>query len=209
MDSLTLLTQPLLTAGNMPVSVGDLAGFITGVICVWLTARGNVWNFPIGILNSGILGLVFLQQRLFADASLQMVFIVFGGLGWWKWVAQSMAVESSPVFGTSRREQLLLAAVTLIATLILWRVLVAVKGACPPIDALITAMSLAAQWQLNRRQVSNWAWWIVVDLISIPLYFSRDLPLIACLYVVFLLLCIHGWRHWRTLRPSAFAGASA
>ncbi|WP_374347258.1 nicotinamide riboside transporter PnuC [Chitinimonas sp.] len=192
----------------MPVSAGDLAGFISGLICVWLTTRGNIWNFPVGILNSAILGLVFLQQRLFADASLQIVFIVLSALGWWKWLRQGIGQESSPVFETSPREQLLLGAITVIVTLALWRVLVLLKGACPPVDALITALSLAAQWQLNKRQVSSWLWWIVVDLISIPLYISRDLPLIAALYAVFLLLCLQGWRRWCSLAPATMRQAA-
>jgi len=199
MDILVSLTTPFFVVGGMPTSIGDVLGFVTGVICVWLTARANVWNFPAGILNSAILGLVFLQQRLFADASLQIVFVVLSMMGWWQWWHHRHARESSPVFQTSLREQLQLVGIGFVLTLTLWKILVLLKGAAPPIDALITALSLCAQWQLNRRQTSNWAWWIVVDMISIPLYWTRDLPLIAALYVIFLLICVKGWWHWRRL----------
>jgi nicotinamide mononucleotide transporter len=80
---------------------------------------------------------------------------------------------------------------------VLWKVLGLLKGSVPIIDALVTSLSLAAQWLLNRRMLENWAWWIAVDLISIPLYVSRGLPLIAVLYVVFLLLCVQGHLRWR------------
>ena len=92
------LTAPLFVAADMPMSTGDILGFVTGIICVWLTARVNVWNFPVGILNCAILGLGFFQQRLFADASLQIVFIVLAVLGWRKWLTHHHAIESSPVF---------------------------------------------------------------------------------------------------------------
>lgn len=199
MNALDTLTHPLVTLAGMPISWGDLLGFVTGIVCVWLTARANVWNFPWGILNSAILGLVFLQQRLFADASLQIVFIVLSAWGWWQWLQGKQATEGSPVRPTSGREQLVFLAISTVLALCLWQGLVAVRGAAPPLDALITAMSLCAQWQLNRRQVSSWWWWIAVDVISIPLYWSRGLPLIAALYLVFLFICLRGWWHWRTL----------
>ena len=209
MELLELLTSPQFVAVGMPVSTGDLLGFITGLLCVWLTARANIWNFPVGILNSAILGLVFLQQRLFADASLQIVFILLSGLGWWQWLHQRHARETSPVYSSSPREQLLFLGASLVTAFVLWQILIVLRGSSPPFDALITAFSLCAQWQLNRRQVSSWAWWIVVDLISIPLYWSRGLPLIAGLYVVFLLICLKGWWHWRALTRPRLAEAAA
>lgn len=209
MDILSSLTTPLATVVDMPLSIGDLLGFSTGILCVWLTARANVWNFPIGILNSAILGLVFFQQRLFADASLQIVFIALSMIGWWRWIAGRHAKETSPVFGTSAREQVVLVGVAAITALVLWYALIRLKGASPPVDALVTALSLCAQWQLNRRQISSWAWWIVVDLISIPLYWGRELPLIACLYVIFLFLCLGGCRRWQSLTLWRLSGETA
>jgi nicotinamide mononucleotide transporter len=87
--------------------------------------------------------------------------------------------------------------IALALTLLIWSVLVQLRGSVPPLDALITALSLCAQWQLNRRQVSSWIWWIAVDLISVPLYWSRGLYLIAGLYVIFLAICVHGLQNWR------------
>ena len=209
MESLVFLTSPLFVAAGMPMSAGDILGFVTGLLCVWLTARANIWNFPVGIANSLILGLVFLQQRLFADATLQIVFIAFSIAGWWQWVHGRHARESSPVFSTTLREQLALLVIGVVAALLLWRILVSLNGSAPPVDATITVLSLCAQWQLNRRQISSWGWWIAVDIISIPLYWSRGLPLIAGLYVIFLLLCVRGWLHWRTLARLRPADAAA
>lgn len=197
MDLLAPLTAPVITLLGMPMSAGDLAGFATGIACVWLTARASIWNFPLGIANSAILGLVFLQQRLFADASLQIVFIALSVQGWLHWLSGRHAVKSAPVFASTARELQILAACGTAIGLTLWLILVQLRGAAPPIDAAITAMSLCAQWLLNQRKIANWYWWIAVDLISIPLYWSRGLPLIALLYVVFLGICVQGLLHWR------------
>ncbi|GAA5161748.1 nicotinamide riboside transporter PnuC [Viridibacterium curvum] len=200
--AMDFLTTPVLTFMGMPMSWGDISGFATGIACVWLTARANVWNFPVGIANSAILGLVFLSQRLFADACLQVVFIVMSALGLYQWLHGHYAREDSPVFRVSVAVQLRLGAVAVVMTVLFWQVLLHVKGSAPFVDALITALSLCAQWLLNRRALESWWWWIVVDLISIPLYWSRELPLIAVLYVVFLLICVRGLLSWRKLVPA-------
>lgn len=182
--------------GSAQLTVGDTLGFATGLLCVWLTAKASIWNFAWGILNSAILGVVFLDQRLFADSALQVVFIVLSLQGWVQWAAgQNAAVQGFRT--TSLREQASLLAVAAAVSLLLWLALVQLRGSSPPMDAVITALSLCAQWQLNRRQASSWVWWIAVDLISVPLYWSRGLYLIAGLYVIFLAICVHGLRNWR------------
>jgi len=196
------LTRPVLGVYGMPLSWGDMAGFVTGVVCVWLTARANIWNFPVGIANSAILGLVFFEQRLFADASLQVVFILLSVQGLLAWLEQGQASESAPVRRSSGRELGLLALSVVVVMPGLCWLLGRLNGSAPLVDALVASLSLAAQWLLNRRMLETWGFWIVVDLISIPLYISRDLPLIAGLYVIFLGLCCQGFLRWRLLVPA-------
>ena len=200
--SIPFLTDTVCTVWAMPMTVGDLAGFATGIACVALTVRAHIWNFPMGILNSLVLGLVFLDQRLFSDASLQILFIALSIQGWIVWTRGGSSSEPElPVRRTGRSEWIYLLVFTGLAWLALWRLMILAKGAAPPIDALITSMSLSAQWLLNRKHLDNWIWWVVVDLVSIPLYASRGLPLIALLYVAFLGMCVAGWVSWRKLLP--------
>jgi nicotinamide mononucleotide transporter len=185
--------------GSVDLTVGDALGFATGLLCVWFTTKASAWNFLWGIVNSLILGVVFLDQKLFADSALQVVFIVLSVQGWWQWSTRGNP-QTEGFRLTSVREQTRLLGVAIAVALLLWLVLVELRGSAPPLDALITALSLCAQWQLNRRQVSSWYWWIAVDLISVPLYWSRGLYLIAGLYVIFLALCVHGLRNWQQTR---------
>jgi len=181
--------------GPAQLTVGDALGFVTGLLCVWLTARASIWNFGWGILNSAILGIIFLDQRLFAESALQVMFIVLSLQGWLHWARGRSAVQDFRATGLREQLGLLVAAAAM--SLLLWLVLIQLRGSAPPVDAAITALSLCAQWQLNRRQASSWYWWIAVDLVSIPLYWSRGLYLIAGLYVIFLAICLYGLYNWR------------
>ena len=79
-----------------------------------------------------------------------------------------------------------------VATLVLVPILRAAHGAAPGWDALTTSMSLGAQLLLNLKRLETWYVWIAVDVIYVPLYFSRDLNLTALVYIVFLALCVAG-----------------
>jgi len=85
-----------------------------------------------------------------------------------------------------------------------------VKDSAPVLDALTTALSLGAQYLLNRKAVENWLLWITADVLYVYLYLARGLHLTAVLYLVFLCLCVAGLRSWRrslALRRGEAAGA--
>jgi len=66
----------------------------------------------------------------------------------------------------------------------------------PFLDALTTSLSLVAQWLLNGKWIESWYFWIAADCIYVPLYFGRGLNLTAVVYMLFLALCVAGWRAW-------------
>jgi nicotinamide mononucleotide transporter len=191
-----LLNQPAFVLFATPLSYAECFGFMTGIICVWLTARRNILNFPFGIANAALLLLLFLDARLFADAGLQIMFIALGVRGWWQW-SRHGELPPLPVTSADLSSIVRHVAAGVAMTALLFGILAYAKGSVPLFDALITAMSVVAQWLLNRKVIQNWYWWIAVDVISIPVYIHKDLYLIALLYGVFLAICVHGLMSWR------------
>jgi nicotinamide mononucleotide transporter len=194
-DGMAWIAAPAWNILSTDVSVGDLAGFATGLACVVLAARGSIWNFPLGIANAMVLGVLFHQVGLFGDMVLQGVFFALSIQGWIGWRNRERRTLR-PCAG-KLSDHLMGIVVMAVLVFPLRHRLEILGGSAPWPDALVTAGSLWAQWLLNRRSVSCWVWWIAVDLVSVPLYWSKGLPLISLLYVVFLGLCAHGWLQWR------------
>ena len=63
-----------------------------------------------------------------------------------------------------------------------------------PIDLILAALSLVAQWWQARRHVAAWWLWIFVDVIYIGVYLFKSLHVTAALYVVFIGLALLGVR---------------
>lgn len=179
-------------------SLTEALGFVTGGACVYLTVRENVWNFPVGIANSVFFLILFAEARLYADAGLQVVFIALGVQGWYLWLRGG---ENRTPLHVERASLKLLAGVAAFvaaATAGLTLFLRYVNDSALFLDALTTALSLGAQYLLNRKAVENWLLWMTADVIYIYLYASppRRLYLTALLYFVFLCLCVAGLRSW-------------
>lgn len=181
--------------GLWPIAVDEAWGFATGGVCVWLVVREQVWNWPIGLANNLVFFVLFLRGRLFADMALQLVYFVLGVYGWWNWLHGDRGGRAT-ILPTTRREWVTLAWAVPAGTVALREVLQAVNGAAPFWDALTTVLSLAAQYLLCRKRLENWFFWIVADVVYVPLYLSRGLPLTAMLYAVFLAMCLAGLRAW-------------
>lgn len=189
----------------LPYSLTEALGFITGAICVWLTVKQNIWNWPIGIANNVFYIVLFFEAALYADMSLQIVYIVLGALGWYWWLHGGVNRSTLLVSKISLVHALVLAGIALVATTGLTIFLESVHDSAPFLDALTTVMSLIAQYMLTRKLLENWYVWITVDIIYIGLYASRELYLTAFLYAIFMVMCVTGlvqWRKARVVEPS-------
>ena len=184
-----------------PITVTEAWGFLTGGICVWLVVREHLWNWPVGLANNVFFFVLFLQGRLYADMGLQVVYLGLGIYGWLNWLYGGQRRTPVRITRTTKTEWLWLAVTIPSGTWILREILLAVNGAAPLWDAVTTVLSLAAQYLLCRKRLENWIFWIAADIVYVPLYLSRALPLTAVLYGVFLLMCVVGvrdwWRKWR------------
>ena len=189
-----------------PIGIAEAWGFVTGGICVWLVVREHLWNWPIGLANNVFFFALFFHGRLFADMGLQVVYFGLGVYGWLNWLFGGENHSVLKVSRTTRIEWLVLLGTIPLCTWGLREILIAVNGAAPFWDSLTTVLSLAAQYLLCRKRFENWFFWIAADVIYIPLYLSRHLPLTGALYAVFLTMCLVGVREWnRSLRRGVVA----
>ncbi len=175
----------------------EALGATTGALCVWLAAESDPWTWPVGIANNALFLVLFWRSGLFADAGLQVIYILVSLYGMWRWRSGRGAARVRPVARTPLVEGVIVAVCSVLGTIgLAWYLGAHTPSSVPWGDATTTVLSLAAQWLMSRRFLENWWIWIVADVIYVPLYLAKNLQVTAVLYVVFLLMSVAGLRGW-------------
>ena len=66
-----------------------------------------------------------------------------------------------------------------------------------PIDTFTTALFFVGMWLMAKRKIENWYFWVVADIISIPLYLYKGLTFTSIQYFGFTILAIFGFLAWK------------
>jgi nicotinamide mononucleotide transporter len=193
------------------VSWVEFIGTLFGLWCVVETAGERVIAWPVGIVNIVFFFILFYQVRLYSDMLLQAYFLLTSIYGWWKWTHPAPEEENTKrelrvtvnSFGQNSVWFAVIAAAALALGSLMGRIHVLLPGwfpepaAFPFRDAVVTVMSVIAQWFLTRKKLEAWVLWICVDIISVTLFYLKSVHLLALEYLLFFGIAVVGLIRWR------------
>jgi len=176
----------------------EIVAVLLGIANIVLIIRRSVWNFPVAIVMVALYFIIFRDAKLYSDAGLQIFFAAINLYGWWSWNRNKgdsgvISVRRLPATGYA------LWITGSILAIWAWGAIMHAEtdASYPYWDASVAMLSILGQILMTRRFVENWHYWIIVNIISIPLYIVKDLHLTAGLYGIFLVLAIAGLVEWR------------
>ena len=205
LQALLSAATPLLAAAfsvwGSAVTWLEIVAFVLAVWMVLANLRVNPIGWPLAIVSSLLYALLFLDSKLYGEASLQLVFVALALWGWWQWLRGRAANGHALRVHEMTGQQRLIAG---LATLAAWPLLGlllrrATDSDVPFLDALPTVGSITGQILLGCKRLENWAVWFAVNLFSTGLFVYKGLWLTSILYVLFAALSVLGWRAWRKL----------
>jgi nicotinamide mononucleotide transporter len=176
-------------------------GVFTGILCVWLAAKNNIYNWPIAVVSVVIYIFIFFESKLYADMGLQFYFLIMNFYGWYYWSKNKNNKQAeSPVSLITKKEIMLSIAGVVVFTAVLGFLLHKNTDASFPfVDSFCTACSLIAQIFLARKVLQNWLIWIFVDIIYVGVYVSKDLYATAFMYALYVYIASVGYFDWRRI----------
>lgn len=180
----------------------QIAGVLLGLLYLWLEYRADIRLWLVGLIMPCVHGTLYFTAGLYADAAMQLYYILAGLYGWMVWLRSPQQVQQQqeplPIRHTPSEWWPRLGALYLAIHTVLYLLLRYCTDSTVPFwDSMTTALAVVAMWMLSRKLVEQWLVWGLVDLITVGLYLYKEIPLTAGLYALYTVLAIVGWRRWR------------
>jgi nicotinamide mononucleotide transporter len=178
----------------------EIAANVVMTASIALAARNSVHTWSTGIAGCLLFMVLFLQKQLYADATLQLFFIISSVIGWWQWCHPGSQIDQTERQITRVRPGVLVIMFLLgisVAVGYGWILRRFTDAYLPYVDSAVLALSIIAQFLLMWRTLDTWICWLAVNTISIALFTSRDLYLTAALYTAYWFNAWYGWSRWR------------
>lgn len=175
-----------------------------GLLSVWYAKQEKILVYPTGIISVVIYVYICFHYKLYADAGINFFYFLMSVYGWYSWTKKG---ERPPLKITSAtRNDWLIAAVMFIVSIVV--ILVLLKyfkqddtaywlTKVPYIDTFTTAIFIVGMWFMALKKIENWIFWIIGDVISVPLYAYKGLVFTSFQFVVFLVLAFAGYFAWK------------
>lgn len=178
---------------------------VFGVLSVWFARKENILVFPFGIINVLIYVYICFAARLYANAGINVVYLVTNIYGWYMWSRTDGNGRKLKIERSTFKENVIsrtAIVVIYVALLFLLRYVNRndtdyIQSYLPYIDSFNTAFFLVATVLMALKKLENWQFWIIGNIVSIPIYASQGLYFTSAQYSIFLILAILGWKEWK------------
>lgn len=178
----------------------EIIAVIFGFLSVWFSKQENILVYPTGIISTLIFVYLLWQWGLLGDMMINAYYFAMSIYGWYIWTRKVDAIHFTPVTTMTKREHL-------IAVLLFIGTLLFVFGVysffdkwtdwTAYLDTFTTAVFFVGMFLMARKKLENWIFWIIGDLISVPLYFYKGLTLTSFQYFLFTIIAFYGYFAWK------------
>lgn len=163
-----------------------------------LAMRENILCWACAFTSTAIYTVLFWNVNLLMESALNVYYMAMAVYGWYQWQRGSQQGTELPIarwrWSIHVGICILIAGLTLLSGYLLTGQSTA---AWPYVDSFTTWSSVIVTFMVARKVLENWLYWIVIDSVSVLLYFERGLALTSLLMAGYTVMAIVGYIYWR------------
>ena len=188
---------------------------IFGILSVYFSIKKNIWVYPTGIVSTALYVYILFNFGLLGDMMINFYYTVMSIYGWILWSKSSEDHIHVEVSWATKKEWIF-SGILFFISLILVTIVYYYKPFIDNhfsmknvqlglyhldwanwLDVFTTAIFLVGMWLMAKRKIENWIFWIVGDLICIPMMIYKGLGITSIQYMVFTAMAFVGYFEWK------------
>lgn len=178
----------------------EIIAVVFGFLSVWYSKKNNILVFPTGMISTAIFVYLLVQWELLGDMMINGYYFIMSVYGWYLWTRKVDNIPITKISKTTFKEQKIALAIFIATLLFVYMVYTAFNKWThwiAYVDTITTAIFFVGMWLMAKRKIENWLFWIVGDIISVPLYFYKGFTFTSFQYLGFTFIAIFGYLAWK------------
>ena len=199
-DIINYLFQQYSTYSQLDVGL-EIFAVIFGFLSVWFSKNNNVLVFPTGLVNTSIFVYLLFKWELLGDMVINAYYFIVSIYGWYYWTRKNNN-EYTPVTKlniSDKKIMLLIAFLSCLFVSLMYTYFDKWSGVVSYVDILTTSIFFVGMWLMAKRKIESWIYWIIGDIISVPLYLYKGLAFTSFQYFIFTFIAIAGYYKWKSI----------
>ena len=192
----------------------EIVAAFFGLLSVFFSVKRNIWVYPTGIISTTIYVYILFNFGLLGDMLINVYYSIMSIYGWISWnkntenqiIRVDFAKKKDWLVGLS----LFVLSFIAVCGVYYFKPFIdnhfSMNGVSLGfqqldwanwLDIFTTSLFLIGMWFMAKRKVENWLFWIVGDLICIPMMLYKGLGITSLQYLVFTIMAVMGYQKWR------------
>jgi nicotinamide mononucleotide transporter len=180
-----------------PLEVASVAFALAYLV---LAVQQNILCWPAALIGTLLSLGLFVEARLYPESALQIFYAVMAVYGWRQWQRRDLSADDLPaelpVSTWPLKYHALAIGGTSIAAAVLGVLLSRTDAAFPYLDSFTSVGAVVTTYMVAKKILENWIYWLVIDGLTLYIYWSRELYLYAALFAIYLVLVVLGLYRW-------------
>ena len=179
---------------NFNWSIIESVAVFFSILYVILAAKENILCWGAAAISVTLYIYIFFSVQLYPETGLQVFYLFMAFYGYYNWNKKEQSLQIIEWNISKHFAVLILGAI--LTFLMGFYFTTYTNAKMPIVDSFTTVFSIFATYMVVKKILGNWLYWIVIDTVSVYLFYSRDLHLTSLLFMAYTIIAVFGYFNW-------------